>query len=192
MQSKTLHITRIALIAAVYASATILTTFCLQGLAWGPVQLRVSEAVCVLALFFWEAIPGLGIGCVIANLVSLVFNGTGALGLFDVFFGSAATVLGAYLAYKARKKPLLALAGPVLSNALIVPTYLPILCMGLGFYTIPFTTISLDGAYVFMYIFGFVSLGIGEACVMYVLGLPLYKALLKSGVFKSQNASAKA
>ena len=65
----------------------------------------------------------------------------------------------------------------MLANALIVPAYLPILLQGLGFYTIPFTDISLDGAYIPMYLFGVVATGIGEALVVYALGLPLLKAL---------------
>ena len=67
--------------------------------------------------------------------------------------------------------------GPVISNALIVPAYLPLMLQGMGFYTIPFTSISLDGAYLPMFLFGLVATGLGEAVVMYVLGLPLYHAL---------------
>ena len=78
----------------------------------------------------------------------------------------------------------MALLGPVLANALIVPAYLPILLQGLGYYTIPFTTIALDGLYVPMYLFGVVATGLGEALVMYALGLPLLAALKRSGVMK--------
>ena len=63
--------------------------------------------------------------------------------------------------------------GPVLANALIVPAYLPLMLQGIGFYTIPFTNIAIDGAYPAMYVFGLLATGIGEAVVMYVLGLPL-------------------
>lgn len=174
---RTSYVAQAGMIAAVYAAATLVTMFLLQGLAWGPVQFRISEALTVLALFTPAAVPGLTIGCVIANLIALVMNGTGALGLLDVVFGSLATLVGALWCRKFASNPKVALLGPVLANALIVPAYLPLLLQGLGFYTIPFTTISLDGAYLPMYLFGFVATGIGQAVVVYLLGYPLSKAL---------------
>lgn len=182
--SRTTAIARTGMIAAVYAAATLVALLALQGLAWGPVQFRISEAVCVLALLTPNAIPGLTIGCALANLIALAINGTGALGLLDVVFGSLATCLGALWCWKMRGNPKVAVLGPVIANALIVPAYLPLLLQGMGFYTIPFTTIALDGAYIPMYLFGLVATGIGEALVMYALGLPLLAALKRSGVAK--------
>lgn len=182
--SRTTAIARTGMIAAVYAAATLVALLALQGLAWGPVQFRISEAVCVLALLTPNAIPGLTIGCALANLIALAINGTGALGLLDVVFGSLATCLGALWCWKMRGNPKIAVLGPVIANALIVPAYLPLLLQGMGFYTIPFTTIALDGAYIPMYLFGLVATGSGEALVMYVLGLPLLAALKRSGVAK--------
>lgn len=181
---KSLGVARTGMIAAVYAAATLVAMLALQGLAWGPVQFRISEAVCVLALLTPQAIPGLTIGCALANLIALVVNGTGALGMLDVVFGSLATCLGALWCWKMRERPKVAVLGPVIANALIVPAYLPLLLQGMGFYTIPFTSIALDGAYLPMYLFGLVATGIGEALVMYVLGLPLLAALKRSGVAK--------
>ncbi len=181
---RTSYVAHAGLIAALYCAATLITALFLQGLAWGPVQLRVSEALVVLAILTPAAVPGLTIGCVIANLMISVINGTGALGLFDVVFGSLATLLGALWCSRFRERPALALAGPVVANALIVPAYLPLLLQGLGFYTIPFTSLSLDGAYVFMYVFGVISIAIGEALVVFVLGLPLLKSLQKVKLFK--------
>lgn len=179
---RTSYVAQAGMIAAVYAAATLITMFALQGLAWGPVQFRISEAVCVLAVLTPAAVPGLTIGCAIANLVSLAINGTGALGMLDVVFGSLATFAGALWCWKLRSRPKVALLGPVLANALIVPAYLPILLQGLGFYTIPFTDISLDGAYLYMYLFGVIATGIGQALVIYVLGLPLLSALKRFGI----------
>ncbi len=76
-----------------------------------------------------------------------------------------------------RAHPSVAVLGPVVANGLIVPAYLPLLLAGLGFYTVPFTSISLEGAWPAMYLFGLVCTGVGEAVVMYALGLPLYRAL---------------
>lgn len=182
--SRTMAIARTGMIAAVYAAATLVALLALQGLAWGPIQFRVSEAVCVLALLTPNAIPGLTIGCALANLIALAVNGTGALGMLDVVFGGLATCLGALWCWKMRANPKVAVLGPVVANALIVPAYLPLLLQGMGFYTIPFTSIALDGAYIPMYVFGLVATGIGEALVMYVLGLPLLTALKRSGVAK--------
>ncbi|MCL1799001.1 MAG: QueT transporter family protein [Eggerthellaceae bacterium] len=168
------------MIAAVYASATLLAMFLLQGLAWGPVQFRVSEAITVLAVLTPAAVPGLTLGCAIANLAASVMNGTGLLGIFDVAFGTLATLLAALWCRRFRESPRLALLGPVVANALIVPAYLPLLLQGLGFYTIPFTSISLEGAYLPMYLFGVAAVGFGQAVVVYALGYPLLKALRKT------------
>lgn len=176
-RTRSAFVAQAGLIAALYAALTCVALLLLQGLAWGPIQFRISEAACVLALFTPAAIPGLTVGCALANLVSLAVNGTGALGLLDVVFGSLATFLGALWCWKLRRRPALAIAGFVVANALIVPAYLPIMLQGLGWYTIPFTDISLDGAYLPMYLFGLVATGIGEAAVMYALGMPLMRAL---------------
>ena len=122
------------------------------------------------------------VGCIIANLINMAVSGTGALGLLDVVFGSCATLVGALICWKLREHPKAAVLGPVVANAVIVPAYLPLLLQGLGYYTIPFTTIALDGLYLPMYLFGLVATGIGEALVMYVLGLPLFSALKRFGV----------
>lgn len=180
--ARTSYVAEAGMIAAVYAACTLVAILFLQGLAWGPVQFRISEALVVLAVLTPAAVPGLTIGCVLANVANIVISGTGALGLLDVVFGSAATLVGALWCRKFADNPKVALLGPVIANAIIVPAYLPILLQGLGFYTIPFTTISLDGAYVPMYLFGLVATGIGEAVVVYVLGLPLLRALQKAGI----------
>lgn len=185
---KSNYLARVGVIAAAYAACTLITLLFLGSLAWGPIQFRVSEALCVLALFTPAAIPGLTLGCVIANVMNIVISGTGMLGMLDVVFGSLATFAGALFTWKMRRRPLVALAGPVLANALIVPAYLPLLLQGVGFYTIPFTTISLDNSWLFMYLFGLVTTGVGEAVIMYVLGYPLARSLAKTPMFSAENA----
>ena len=152
------------------------------------IQMRLSEALCIFAFFTPAAIPGLTLGCVIANVMNIVISGTGMLGMLDVVFGSLATFAGALFTWKMRRHPLVALAGPVLANALIVPAYLPLLLQGVGFYTIPFTTISLDNSWLFMYLFGLVTTGVGEAVIMYVLGYPLARSLAKTPMFSAESA----
>lgn len=184
---KSNYLARVGVIAAVYAACTLIALLFLGSLAWGPIQFRVSEALCVLALFTPAAIPGLTLGCVIANVMNIVISGAGMLGMLDVVFGSLATFAGALFTWKMRRHPLVALAGPVLANALIVPAYLPLLLQGVGFYTIPFTTISLDNSWLFMYLFGLVTTGVGEAVIMYVLGYPLARSLAKTPMFSAES-----
>ena len=97
-----------AVIAALYAALTLL----LAPLSFGPLQLRLSEAMTLLPMVLPQAIPGLFVGCLIANLY------TGML--TDIIFGSLATLIAAIGTYLLRKKPLLAAACPVVSNGLIV------------------------------------------------------------------------
>lgn len=174
------RIARISVIAALYAACTLVVMLFMGWMAWGPVQFRISEALTVLALFTADAIPGLSLGCFIANVANVALAGMGTLGLFDVIFGTLATALGAWFTWHFRDRPLLALLGPVLANGIIVPAYLPFILQGLGFYTIPFTSIDLEGAYLPMYLFGLVTTSFGEATVMYVLGLPTYRALART------------
>ena len=184
-QDRARRVARVGVIAAVYAALTLVALLFLGSLAWGPVQFRVSEALCALALLTADAVPGLALGCAIANVANIVLSGTGMLGMLDVVFGTLATAIGAFITWRLRRRPALALLGPVVANALIVPAYLPLLLQGIGFYTIPFTNIAIDGAYPAMYAFGLVATGIGEAVVMYVLGLPLYRALSRTSLARS-------
>ena len=77
------------MIAALYAALTI----ALAPISFGPVQFRVAEALTLLPFFMPEAIPGLFIGCLLANF-------TGGFGIIDIVFGSAATLLAAWLTYE--------------------------------------------------------------------------------------------
>lgn len=183
------YLAQAGMIAAVYAAFTLICILFLGSLAWGLIQFRLSEALCVLALFTPAAVPGLTVGCFLANLIAIPLTGSGILGLFDVFFGSAASLLGALWCWHFRSHPPVALLGPVVANALIVPAYLPIILAGLGMYTIPFTSIDLEAAgYVYVYLFGLVCTGIGEATVIYGLGLPLSRLLGKNAFFSSRFA----
>lgn len=176
--NRTSFITQTALIAALYAALTLFSYQVMGYLTWGPIQLRISEALVVLAFFTPAAVPGLTLGTFIANLFNLTT--AGALGWFDVIFGTLATLLGTYWMWRLRGNPKLALLGPVVANALIVPAYLPLILRGMGWYTIPFTSVSTEGSYLAMYAFGVVGVGVGEAIVVYGLGMPLRLALART------------
>ena len=179
-EKKMKDITQAGVIAAVYAAATLVCNLVFPAISWGPVQIRLSEAICVVAVLYPSARLGLPVGCAIANLCNIVIAGTGALGMLDVVFGSLATLIGAILCWRLRERPMVAIFMFVVANCLIVPAYLPILSQWTGFYTIPFTDISLDGFYIWMYLFGVVSIFISETLTMYVLGVPILKALKRT------------
>lgn len=111
-RNKTALLTRGAIIAAIYVILTYITN--LFGLANGAIQVRLSEALCVLPVFFPEAIGGLTLGCFISNII------TGCVPT-DILFGSLATLIGALGTYCLKKNHMLAIIPPILSNAIIVP-----------------------------------------------------------------------
>lgn len=178
--SRSRYIAQAGVIAAVYCTLTLLTVQFLQGLAWGPVQLRVSEAFTVIAMFTPAAVPGLTIGSVVANALNP--TAIWPLAGLDVVFGSLGTFLGAVWMRRFVERPAIALAGPVVANALIVPAYLPVMLAGLGFYTVPVFGVNLEGSWLAMYVFGVVAVGIGQAVVMYGVGWPLMVALKRIGI----------
>ena len=105
-----------AVIAALYAALTLL----LAPISYGNLQCRVSEALTILPVLFPEAIPGLTVGCLLANLL-------GSATPWDVIFGTLATLIAAVLTYATRsvlwtkwKLPVLSAVWPVLSNGIIV------------------------------------------------------------------------
>ncbi len=104
-----------AIIAALYVVLTEISS--IFGLSSGVIQVRFSEALNVLACYTTAAIPGLYIGCIIANLL------TGAV-IWDVLFGGLATLIGVLGTYFLRKHRIAALMCPVVSNALIIPCVL--------------------------------------------------------------------
>jgi uncharacterized membrane protein len=137
----------------------------------------------VLALLTPAAIPGLTLGTVLANAFSI--SQFGAFGLLDVVFGSLATLLGVAWAWRLRRHTALALAGPVLANALIVPAYLPTMLSqvtGFDFYHVPGLALDPTGTWLTMYLFGVITVGLGEGIVVYGLGWALLAALRRLGV----------
>ena len=112
MQNKksTLWLTQGAIIAAMYVALTIVFV----PISYGAIQLRIAEVLTILPMFTSSAIPGLFIGCVLANLL-------GGAVLLDVVFGSLATLIGAALGWMLRKNRWLVPIPAVLANALIIP-----------------------------------------------------------------------
>lgn len=161
MNQKITYLVHAALIAALYVVLTLLANF--FGLANQPVQVRFSEALTVLPYFTAAAIPGLGIGCLLSNVL------TGCV-LPDIIFGTAATLIGAVFTRLLRKNKWLAPLPPILANTLIVPFVL------LHAYGMKPLWLS------------FLTVGLGEIISCGVLGLLLLNTLLKyrKYVFPSQ------
>lgn len=167
----TVYIVQAAVIAALYAVLTILQNTLLPGTASAAVQFRVSEALTILAVFTPAAIPGLTVGCVIANISSL-----STLGPYDMIFGSLASFLAAVLMYLLRNKrlfklPVAAALMPALANGIIVGFEIEFFFVEGGFH---FGDFLLQG--------GLVALG--ELAVLFVLGLPLARLIEKQGFDK--------
>lgn len=149
------------IIAALYCIATLISTLC--GMSSGIIQIRLSEAFCVLPVFTPAAIPGLFAGCILSNIIS----GCSPL---DVVFGSLATLAGALLAYLISKMKIkdgvlrgaLATLPNVIANTIAIPLILKFIY-------------GLKDALTYIY----VCIGIEEILSGMVLGTLLYLALYK-------------
>ena len=149
-----------AMIAALY----VVFTLVFAPISYGPVQVRIAEALTILPLFTPAAIPGLFIGCVLANIL-------GGCIIWDIIFGSLATLIGAVIGYRLRKNRWLVPIPAIVSNTVIVPF---VLRFGYGVADMPFILLAL-------------SIAVGEIAGCYVLGESLAAALLpyRKAVFET-------
>jgi len=137
------------MIAAIYVVLNII----FAPISYGPIQVRIAEALVVLPFIDPSAIIGLFLGCILANIY-------GGLGMVDIIGGSLCTLVAAYLTYKV-KNPKLAPLPPVLINAFGVSIYLHLL------FDLPYWITVL-------------YIGIGEVIACYILGYPLLILLIKN------------
>lgn len=135
-----------ALIAAIYTVLCI----ALQPISYAAIQLRVAEALTVLPVLYKEAIPGIFVGVLLANIF-------GGLGLADIVIGSLTSLAAAYLTYRFRRS-FLAYLSPIILNAVIISVYLHVLAK------LPYWATVL-------------SIGISETIVVAALGYPLVRFL---------------
>lgn len=137
------------MIAAIYVVLNII----FASISYGPVQVRIAEALTVLPFIDPSAIIGLFVGCILANIL-------GPVGMVDIVGGSFCTLVAAYLTSK-MKNPKLAPLPPVLINAFGVSIYLHLL------FDLPYWITVL-------------YIGIGEVIACYILGYPLLILLIKN------------
>lgn len=149
-----------AVIAALYVALTLLSAA--FGLSSGVIQLRFSEALCVLSYFTPAAIPGMTIGCFISNIIT---SGNP----LDIIFGTLATFIGVLGGYALRRAKWLVSIPTVLANALIIPF---VLVWGFG----------VEDALPYLML----TVGIGELLSATCLGVPLL-LLLERYKFKFNN-----
>ncbi len=170
---------RAAIVASLYAALTMILPF-----SYGSVQFRVSEAMCILPLFFPESVLGLFVGCVVSNLI------TPNIPVLDIVFGSTATLAAAALtamigniARKSKEKSgsaakyriplsvkLLAPLPAVIINAVVVGAVITVSIAGTG---------NINSEFWNLFLLNSVSVGAGEAGVCYILGVPLIYVMEK-------------
>ncbi len=141
---------RAGIIAALYVGLT----YVFMPVAYGPLQVRPAEALTALPMLLPESIPALFIGCALANITS-------PFGIWDILFGSLTTLLAGFGTRVCKKIPLLAMAFPVLLNAV----FLPLIWILMG----------VEEAF----LINFLSILLTQTVFCYGLGLPLYYGLKK-------------
>lgn len=107
------HIAYGAIIAAIYVALSLV----FAPISYGSIQVRIAEALTILPLFTPAAIPGLFVGCILANIL-------GGCVMIDVIFGSIATLIGAIIGYRLRANRWLVPIPAIISNTLIIPLVL--------------------------------------------------------------------
>lgn len=163
--SSTKRLCRAGVIAALYVALT----YAFAPFAFGAFQVRPAEALCILPLFFPEAIPALCVGCMLSNLASPYL-------LYDVFLGSLVTLVAAFGSYMVGRffkniflRVFLGGLFPVLLNAIFIPLIIVFLIGDLGGM----------GTALSAYFFFFGSFLLTECVWIYGLGIPLYFTLTK-------------
>ena len=157
-KNKVSELTLGALVGALYVVFTIVMSA--LGLSSGIIQIRLSEALCIIPCFTPYAIGGLFVGCIIANFLS------GAV-MLDIIFGSIATLIGAIGTYLLRKNKYLAILPPIISNTLIIPFVLSYVY-------------NFEGSIAYFML----TVGIGEIISCGFFGIILYNFIKKHNLIK--------
>ena len=160
MKDKTLYLTRSALIAALYVALTCISNA--LGLASGAIQVRISEALCVLPALMPSAVSGVTVGCLIFNVI---FSGNP----LDMIFGTLATLIGALGALLFKKRPYLASIPTIISNAVIIPFVIALGTSDGQLVSVPFYMLTV---------------GLGELISCGILGAILIGAMKKVKLHK--------
>ncbi|MBR6960696.1 MAG: QueT transporter family protein [Clostridiales bacterium] len=151
----------------VVAALYVVLTLPFAQVAYGPVQFRMAEALTILPVFGLRFIPGVSLGCLIANVLN-----PGSLGPVDIIFGTLATVIAGFGSrWIGKKKDVLGIIPPIIANGLIVGFYLPFLLVDEGS--------SVKGSAIL------ISMGevaLSEAVVMVLIGLPFLLVIKRTSL----------
>ena len=139
--------------AGIIAAAYIVLVFAFQFASFGPIQFRVAEALTLLPMVFPEAIGGIYVGTLLANIL-------GGQGPWDIFGGSLISLLAAFVTYRYKGK-VVGYAAPIVLNALLVSAYLRLI------FDLPYLPLVL-------------SIGIGQSVVILGLGIPLLRFIQRN------------
>ena len=144
-----------------YTAIYVALCYVFQPISYGMIQVRIAEALCIMALFDDFAILSITLGCLLSNL--FIFNS-----IIDAIFGTIATFIG-LICIKFIKKNnfFLKMLPTILSNAIIIPFVLK-------FAYFENTPLFLSGVWV----------GLGEVVAVYVIGYILYHALQRTRLFE--------
>lgn len=153
-------LTRAAAISAIYVAVCL----ALAPISYGPLQVRISEAMTLLPMIWPEAIPGLAVGALIANLL-------GPVGMVDVVFGTLATLAAAFITYRFRGKTA-GYAAPIVINGLIVGGYLPFV-YGMPHVSVLGVNLTVPAS--------MLAVAAGEAVAVLAIGIPLLGMVKRAG-----------
>ncbi|MDO4983865.1 MAG: QueT transporter family protein [Eubacteriales bacterium] len=165
---------RVLTIGAVTGALYAVLTLIAAPISYGPMQVRISEALCVLPFLLPQTAWGLFAGCFLANLM------TG--NIFDIVFGSLATLAAGLITGLIGKRSRSAAAlicgclSPVIINALVIGTLI----------TRAYEGLEIVGNFG-VFAVNVLWLAVGEAAAVFLLGLPLLRILIKKDVFQIKN-----
>lgn len=143
------QLTRAAAIAAAYTALVFIFEFA----SFGPIQFRVAEALTLLPMVYPEAVAGIYVGALLANVL-------GGVGPWDIFGGSLVSLLAAFITYRFRHHRIIPYASPIVLNAFLVSAYLHFI------FDVPYWFLVL-------------TIGLGQAAVVLILGVPFLRLVRK-------------
>jgi len=169
MKFTTRKIALAGVIAALYAALTIL----LGSFAYGPIQFRVAEALCILPFFFPVTVWGIFVGCIVANLLSPY--------PLDIVVGAVASLLAALCTMQIGKLgkecilvKAIACLPPVVFNAVFIGALIAYYMVSAG----------ETEAFLPAFITNAIQVGFGQLVILYAIGFPLMIYLPKSKAFR--------
>lgn len=161
---------RLIVYSGVIAALYVVLTLPMAQFAFGPIQFRLAEVLTVLSAFAAGYIPGVSLGCFIANLLN-----PNNLGPVDIIFGTLATVIaGIFTRIIGKKNKILGIIPPIISNGLIVGCYLPFLLVDEG------SSVTAQAVIISM-----AEVAASEAVLLIIIGIPFILLIEKNSRLKS-------